>query len=160
MSISGATPCLWFDRNAEDAATFYVEHFNGKLGTVARYGEGAPLPAGTAMMLDFEILGRKFCALNGGPYYQKTPGISFIVDCDTQEELDQIWNGLAAGGKEMQCGWVTDRFDVSWQVVPRRMPVWMGGGDPAATARVVAAFMPMVKLDIATLEAAFAGKDT
>jgi predicted 3-demethylubiquinone-9 3-methyltransferase (glyoxalase superfamily) len=158
MSISGATPCLWFDTQAEEAATFYVGLMGGTLGRISRYGEGTPMPAGTAMMVEFTILGRSFTALNGGPHYAQTPAVSFIIDCDTQGEIDRLWDAFGDGGKPMQCGWITDRFGVTWQVAPRKLAEWMTRGDSAATGRVVAAFMPMAKLEIAPLEAAFKGE--
>ena len=151
------TPFLWFDSEAEEAAKLYTSLFpNSKIGKTARYGEGMPGPAGSVMTIEFELDGQKFVGLNGGPIFRFTEAVSFTIDCEDQAELDHYWNGLlAGGGTESQCGWLKDRFGLSWQVVPRRMGEWMS--NPATGAKVAAAFMPMKKLDIATLEAAAAG---
>jgi predicted 3-demethylubiquinone-9 3-methyltransferase (glyoxalase superfamily) len=151
------TPFLWFDTQAEEAAKLYTSLFpNSKIGKTARYGEGMPGPAGSVMTIEFELDGQKFVGLNGGPVFKFTEAVSFTIDCEDQAELDHYWNGLiAGGGVESRCGWLKDRFGVSWQVVPRRMGEWMS--NPKTGAKVAAAFMPMTKLDIATLEAAAAG---
>jgi predicted 3-demethylubiquinone-9 3-methyltransferase (glyoxalase superfamily) len=151
------TPFLWFDTEAEEAAKLYTSLFpNSKIGKTARYGEGMPGPAGSVMTIEFELDGQTFVGLNGGPIFKFTEAVSFTIDCEDQAELDHYWNGLiAGGGTESQCGWLKDRFGVSWQVVPRRMGEWMG--NPRTGAKVAAAFMRMKKLDIATLEAAAAG---
>ncbi|HEV2533058.1 VOC family protein [Phenylobacterium sp.] len=151
------TPFLWFDTEAEAAATLYTSLFpNSRIGKTARYSEGMPGPAGSVMTIEFELDGQKFVGLNGGPIFKFTEAVSFQIDCEDQAELDHYWNGLlAGGGQESQCGWLKDRFGVSWQVVPRRMGEWMS--NPGTGAKVAAAFMPMKKLDIATLEAAAAG---
>ena len=113
------TPFLWFNNNAEDAVNFYTSIFkNSKVGTVTRYGDAGPGPKGSVMTASFQIEGQEFVALNGGPVYQFTPAISFVVNCETQAEVDYYWDKLSAGGREVQCGWVTDKFGVSWQVVP------------------------------------------
>ncbi len=158
MSISGGAPCLWFDTKAEEAASFYVTLFDGTIGRISRYGEGTPMKPGTAMTVEFDILGKRFSALNGGTHYSQTPAVSFFVECDTQDEIDHIWDALCQDGKPMQCGWVTDRFGVTWQVIPRNLATWMSSDDSVATARVVAAFMPMVKLEIAAIQTAFEGR--
>ena len=149
--------CLWFDRNGEEAATLYTSLFeNSRIGSVSRYGKGAPLPEGTALMVEFILDGVPYQALNGGPVYKLSEAVSLSVSCDTQAEIDRLWSALTAnGGRESRCGWLVDRFGLSWQIVPSMMASWMT--DPARAARVMAAFMPMQKLDIATLEAAARG---
>jgi predicted 3-demethylubiquinone-9 3-methyltransferase (glyoxalase superfamily) len=159
MSLYPPVPCLWFNMNAEDAANYYVAHLGAKIGKISRYGEGTPMPAGTAMMVEFEILGQVFCGLNGGPHYTQSPAVSFILECDTQDDIDRLWAVFSEGGRPMQCGWITDQFGVTWQVTPRKLAAWMTSGDGAGIGRVMAAFMPMVKLNLATLEAAFEGRD-
>lgn len=154
------TPFLWYDTQAEEAARFYVDLFpNSKLGEISRYGEGAPMPAGTVMTVSFDLAGQAFTALNGGPHYKFDAAISFVIHCKDQAEVDHFWNGLTSnGGKEVQCGWCTDRFGVSWQVVPDRFFELVGDPDPAVRNRVFGAMMQMIKLDIAKLEAAAKGE--
>lgn len=150
--------CLWFDTDAEDAAKLYVSLFpNARITHVARYPEGLPGDrAGQVMTVEFELDGTSFVGLNGGPQFKFDEAVSFQIMVKDQAELDHYWNGLiAGGGQESQCGWLKDRFGVSWQVVPTRMAEWMK--NPKTGAKVAAAFMPMKKLDIATLEAAAAG---
>jgi predicted 3-demethylubiquinone-9 3-methyltransferase (glyoxalase superfamily) len=150
--------CLWFDTAAEEAAKLYTSLFpNSRIGAVARYPEGVPGErAGQVMTVEFELDGVPFVGLNGGPHFQFSEAVSFQIMVKDQAELDHYWNGLiAGGGQESQCGWLKDRFGVSWQVVPARMGEWMK--NPKTGAKVAAAFMPMKKLDIATLEAAAAG---
>ena len=148
-------PCLWFDDKAEDAANFYVSIFtNSKITSLSRYGDSGPLPKGTVMVAKFHLNGQEFMALNGGPEFQFTPAISLMVKCKTQQEIDEYWNQLTAGGKEVQCGWLEDRFGVSWQIVPEIMDEYLKDKDPERTERVMAAMMKMVKLDIATLKQA------
>ena len=152
------TPFLWFDDQAEEAAKYYVSIFrNSKVGSVARYGESAAKasgrPAGSAMTVEFELDGQKFVALNGGPVFKFNESVSFVVNCDTQEELDRVWNKLSAGGAEVQCGWLKDKFGVSWQVVPTVLPKLMQG---AKADKVMNAILKMKKLDIAALERAAA----
>ena len=151
-------PFLWFTDQAEDAANFYVSLFkNSKVTRVTRYGEAGPGPKGTVMTAEFELDGQRFVALNGGPHYSFTPAVSFVVNCDTQQEIDRLWDALSEGGDPaaQQCGWLKDRFGLSWQVVPSNMGTLMGG--PNAN-RVVQALMPMKKLDVATLQRASEGK--
>src|SRR5450631_3224054 len=113
------TPFLWFDSQAEEAANFYVSTFkNSKIGSISRFPEGSPGPAGKVMTVEFQLEGQNFVALNGGPVYQFTPAISLHVNCETQEEVDALWSKLAGGGKEVQCGWVTDKYGISWQIIP------------------------------------------
>lgn len=152
------TPCLWFNDNAETAANFYVSVFkNAKINAVSHYGEGAPMPKGTVLTVDFTLNGQNFTALNGGPVFQLSEAVSFMIPCETQEEVDHYWEKLTAdGGKAVQCGWLKDKFGLSWQVVPSILPKLMTG-DPARAARVMGAVMKMVKLDIAALEKAAAG---
>jgi predicted 3-demethylubiquinone-9 3-methyltransferase (glyoxalase superfamily) len=152
------TPCLWFDDQAEAAAVLYTSVFpNSRITKIARYPEGAPRPAGLVMTIAFELDGKSFMALNGGPHYQHSPAISFVVDCETQVQVDHYWDRLVEGGQPSQCGWLTDRFGVSWQIVPKILPELMGSSDPARARRVTEAMMKMVKLDIPALERAHDG---
>ena len=153
------TPFLWFDNNAEEAAKFYVSVFkNSKIGKVARYGEAGPGPKGTVMTVEFELDGQKFVALNGGPQFKFTEAVSFVVNCKTQKEVDTIWEKLSAGGQEVQCGWLKDKFGLSWQIVPTVMTELLTDRDPKKSQRVMKAMLKMVKLDIAALERAYEGK--
>lgn len=152
------TPFLWFDRNAEEAARFYVSVFpDGEILSVSHYGEHAPMPAGTVMVVHFRIHGQKFMALNGGPQYTFNPAVSFLVKCATQEEIDRFWARLLEGGREIECGWLQDRFGLSWQIVPEALETMLASRDAAAVQRMVQALMTMKKLDVAALERAFAG---
>lgn len=152
------TPFLWFDGKAEEAANFYTSVFkHSKIKHVARYPEGAPGPAGTAMLVDFEIEGQGFQAVNGGPYYTITPGISFVIDCADQAEVDYYWDKLLEGGSAQQCGWLTDQFGVSWQVVPKILGQLVGSDDREKAGRAMQAMMGMVKLDVAELQRAYDG---
>ena len=147
------TLCLWFDGRAEEAMNFYTSVFDdAKTGSVSRYGDGGPAPAGSVMVATFEINGQKIMALNGGPMYQFTPAISIVVTCQTQEEIDNYWDKLSAGGATNRCGWLTDKFGVSWQVVPANMGKLMQNPDPAKAANIMSAMMKMEKLDIKALE--------
>ena len=149
-------PCLWFDHQAEDAAKFYTSTFpNGKLGGITHYGEGAPLPAGTVLTVTFQLEGAEFMALNGGPHYSITPGVSFVIGCEDQEEVDYYREKLGDGGRYDQCGWLTDRFGVTWQVVPTMLGRLMELGDGRKTGAMMGAMMQMVKLDIAALQKAW-----
>jgi predicted 3-demethylubiquinone-9 3-methyltransferase (glyoxalase superfamily) len=150
--------CLWFDNKAEEAMNFYTAIFrNSKIGKVARYGDAGPGPKGSVMTATFELDGREFMALNGGPMYKFTPAISFVVNCKTQEEVDHHWNKLLEGGAAQQCGWLTDQFGVSWQIVPTILGELMTDKDPAKAKRVMEAMLKMVKLDIKTLQQAYEG---
>lgn len=154
--MSRITPFLWFDTQAEEAMTFYTSVFrNSRIGSVARYGDSGPGPKGTVMTASFTLDGQDFIALNGGPQFTFTPATSFVVNCETQEEVDYYWDKLSAGGRTDRCGWLTDRFGLSWQVVPRQLSQLLSQGGPAA-GRVVQALMQMEKLDIAKLQAAAA----
>jgi predicted 3-demethylubiquinone-9 3-methyltransferase (glyoxalase superfamily) len=153
------TPCLWFDTQAEEAARFYVSVFRrSRIGTISRYGEGMHLPAGTVLTVMFELDGQQFMALNGGPGHPHTQAISLMIWCDSQEEIDRHWARLTEGGKEIQCGWLQDRYGVSWQVVPAAFQEWMESPDEAAKARMIQAVMGMVKLDAAAMRRAFEGR--
>lgn len=156
------TPFIWFNDQADEAATFYVSLFNNSRVTKrTRYGdEGAVVsgrPAGSIMTVEFQLEGQKFVALNGGPCFVLNSAISFVVDCTTQEEVDRLWEELAAGGQIQQCGWLTDRFGVTWQIVPRVLNEMLTDQDPAKANRVMRAMLPMKKLDIAALQAAYNG---
>ncbi|WP_295585528.1 VOC family protein [uncultured Lamprocystis sp.] len=157
--MSKIAPCLWFNGEAEAAAALYVSLFpDASVAAVSRYGEGMPFPAGTAMMVEFTLAGQRFQALNGGPQFPHTAAISLSVDCATQAELDHFWQGLTAdGGAPGQCGWLKDRFGVSWQIVPMALGEIMTRDDVAGKARALQAMMGMTKLDICALEAAYAG---
>ena len=150
---------LWFDRNAEEAARFYTSVFRGgKMLDTMRYTEAGPRPKGEVLTVSFELFGHVFVALNGGPQYAYTPAVSFMVECETQEELDGYWDALADGGKPIQCGWITDKFGVTWQITPSILMGMIQDKDSARAARVTRAMMGMVKLDIAALKAAYNGE--
>ena len=150
------TPCLWFDGTAEQAVAFYHSVFpETRILDVLRYGAGAPMPEGTVLTITFTLRGQEFVAMNGGPHYAPTPGISFFVHCDTQEEIDRLWDRLAEGGKPIQCGWITDRFGITWQIVPHGLLEMLQDKDKAKSARVMQALMGMVKLDAHALRAAY-----
>jgi predicted 3-demethylubiquinone-9 3-methyltransferase (glyoxalase superfamily) len=149
------TPFLWFDNKAEQAARFYTSIFKGsKTLDIARYGKGSPGKPGSVMTVRFRILGQEFTALNGGPVFKITPAVSFVVHCKTQREVDYYWRRLSAGGKEVQCGWLEDRYGVSWQIVPDVLIRLLTGTDRAKAERVTTAMMKMVKLDIKSLRRA------
>jgi predicted 3-demethylubiquinone-9 3-methyltransferase (glyoxalase superfamily) len=146
------TPFLWFDDNAEEAAQYYLSIFpNSKILKVVRYTEAGPGPAGKVLTVNFELDGREFTALNGGPQFRFSEAISFVVSCETQAEIDRLWRALAVDGKEGQCGWVRDKYGLWWQLVPPILPELLGGGDRARAARAMQAMMKMSKLDIAAL---------
>jgi predicted 3-demethylubiquinone-9 3-methyltransferase (glyoxalase superfamily) len=149
------TVCLWFDTNGEDAATFYTSLFpNSRIVDVTRHGSAGPRPEGTVMTVSFELNGRKFVALNGGPNYTFSEAISFQVSCETQEEVDGYWSKLSEGGEEGPCGWLKDRFGVSWQIVPTALPRLLADPDPERSQRVMQAMMEMKKIEIDALERA------
>jgi predicted 3-demethylubiquinone-9 3-methyltransferase (glyoxalase superfamily) len=157
------TPFLWFDTQAEEAANFYVSIFkNSRIKGMARYdGESAQTagrPPGSVMTVQLELDGQEFVALNGGPMFKFTEAISFVVNCETQDEIDHFWKALSAGGQEVQCGWLKDRFGVSWQVVPAALEEMLQDRDPEKPKRVMAAIMKMTKLDIGELRRAYEGK--
>ena len=165
MSIvkSRITACLWFDTQAEDAAKFYVSIFkNSKLGKISRYGKAGQevhkKPPGSVMVAEFEVDGQKFTALNGGPQFKFSEAISFQVSCDTQEEIDHFWDKLTEGGQPGPCGWLKDKYGLSWQIIPSALGEMMSGPDPEKSQRVMTAFMQMKKFDIAKLRQAYDGK--
>jgi predicted 3-demethylubiquinone-9 3-methyltransferase (glyoxalase superfamily) len=149
-------PCLWFDGAAEEAALFYCRTFNNSAVTkTVRFPAGAP-QAGAVLTVQFLVDGVEFLALNGGPQYKFTPAVSFVVTCDTQDDVDRYWAALTAdGGSEVRCGWLVDKFGVSWQIVPRGLPDLISSPDAAANARAMSAMMQMNKLDLAVMERAF-----
>ena len=152
------TPCLWFDIEGEEAAEFYTSVFpSSKIVDVARYGEGGPRPEGTVMTVTFELDGQRFVALNGGPEFTFNEAISFQVSCETQEEVDVFWSTLSEGGEEGPCGWLKDRYGVSWQIVPTRLPELLGDPDREKSQRVMVAMLSMRKIEIDGLERAAAG---
>ena len=157
------TPCLWFDSKAEEAARFYVSVFkNARIGRISRYGdEGFEIhgrPEGSVMTVEFEIEGQPFTALNGGPHFKFNEAISFQMPCETQEEIDHYWKRLSAGGEIQQCGWLKDKFGVSWQIFPADLPAMMRDTDKTKATRAMHAMLGMKKFDIAELRAAYEGR--
>jgi predicted 3-demethylubiquinone-9 3-methyltransferase (glyoxalase superfamily) len=149
-------PCLWFDGKAEEAMKFYTSIFkNSKVGNVMRYGDAGPGQKGTVMAATFELEGQEFMALNGGPMFKFSPAISFFVKCETQEEVDDLWAKLLEGGAPQQCGWLTDKFGVSWQIVPTILGEMLQDKDAEKAKRVMQAMLKMVKLDIKLLKQAY-----
>lgn len=157
--MQSITPFLWFDKEAEEAANFYVSIFrDAKILTVSRYGDAGPGPKGQAMVVKFELMGQVFMALNGGPHFKFTEAISFLVDCDAQEEVDYYWEKLlAGGGQPSQCGWLKDKYGLSWQIVPTILGQLMADKEPEKSKRVMQAMLRMVKLDVAELKRAYDG---
>jgi len=151
------TPFLWFDNNAEEAMNFYVSIFkNSKILSVTRYGDAGPGPKGTVMTGTFQLEGQQFIALNGGPHFKFTEAISLFVNCDTQEEVDDLWSKLIAdGGAPSQCGWLKDKFGLSWQIIPAVLMELMSDKDPSRSKRVMEAMLPMTKIDIHRLKQAY-----
>jgi predicted 3-demethylubiquinone-9 3-methyltransferase (glyoxalase superfamily) len=153
------TPFLWFNDDAEAAVKTYVSLIpNSKILETSRYGEGGPMPAGTAMTVRFQIAGQELLALNGGPHYQHTPAFSLMINCETQEEVDRYWDKLGDGGRYDQCGWLQDKWGLSWQITPVVLPQLLQDKDKARAGRAMAAMMTMQKLDIAALQRAADGK--
>ena len=153
------SPFLWFNDNAEEAASFYTSIFkNSKILDVARYGEGGPGPTGSVMTINFQIEGQEYIALNGGPHFKFTEAISFSVNCETQEEVDELWAKLSEGGQESRCGWLKDKYGLSWQVNPRILGEMLSDKDPEKSKRVMEAMLQMNKIDIKTLRQAYDGK--
>ena len=152
------TPFLWFDGQAEEAMNFYTSIFkNSKIGNVSRYGEAGPGAKGSVMVASFELNGLEFTALNGGPQFKFTEAISLYVDCDSQEEVDYFWSKLSEGGTIQQCGWLKDKFGVSWQIIPSALPKLLGDPDRANASRVMQAMLQMKKIDVAKLQQAYDG---
>ena len=152
------TPFLWFDNQAEEAANFYVSIFkNSKILGVSHFGEAGPGPAGTVLTVTFQLDGQEFTALNGGPHFTFTEAISFFVNCETQQEVDELWAKLTAGGEESMCGWLKDKYGLSWQIVPKALMELMQDEDPVKARRVTEAMLQMRKIDIAKLQQAYEG---
>jgi predicted 3-demethylubiquinone-9 3-methyltransferase (glyoxalase superfamily) len=152
------TPFLWFDGNAEEAMNFYVSIFkNSKVVKVTRYGVGGPGPSGSVMSATFQLQGQEFFALNGGPQFTFTPAISFFVNCETQPEVDELWEKLSAGGKKERCGWLKDKYGLSWQIIPSALGKLLSDPDPEKSKRVMMAMLQMDKIDIAGLQRAHGG---
>jgi predicted 3-demethylubiquinone-9 3-methyltransferase (glyoxalase superfamily) len=158
MDMPKISPFLWFDNQAEEAMNFYVSIFkNAKVGSVSRYGDAGPGPKGSVMVVSFELEGMKFTALNGGPQYKFTEAISLYVDCDSQEEVDHYWEKLSAGGQVQQCGWLKDKFGLSWQIIPSALPKLLSDPDKGRAMRAMQAMLQMKKIDVAALQKAAAG---
>ena len=151
------TPFLWFDNQAEEAMNFYVSIFkNSKIGGITHNGDAGPGPKGTVMSATFQLEGQEFFALNGGPHFKFTPAISMFVDCKTQQEVDELWEKLSAGGEKQQCGWLQDKFGLSWQIIPSALGELMNDPDPVKAGRVMQAMLKMTKIDIEGLKRAYA----
>jgi predicted 3-demethylubiquinone-9 3-methyltransferase (glyoxalase superfamily) len=156
VPIQKITPFLWFDHQAEEAAALYTSIFpNSKVIKVLRYGKAGPGPAGSVMTVEFQLQGQSFVALNGGPHFKFTEAISFVVNCQTQEEVDAYWEKLSVGGTEVECGWLKDKFGLSWQIVPTVLPDLLSDPDPEKSGRVMKAMLTMKKLDIRALKQAY-----
>jgi predicted 3-demethylubiquinone-9 3-methyltransferase (glyoxalase superfamily) len=152
-------PFLWFDDKAEEAVNFYVSIFkNSKVGRVTRYGDAGPGPKGSVMSATFQLEGQEFYALNGGPMFKFTEAISLFVNCETQTEVDELWEKLSAGGEESRCGWLKDKYGLSWQIIPTVLGRMLGDQDPDKAKRVMNAMLQMGKIDIARLQQAYDGK--
>ena len=158
-ALSKITPCLWFDTQSEEAATFYTSIFeNSRILQVIHYGSAGPRPEGMVMMVTFELDGQEFIALNGGPEFTFDEAISFQVNCESQAEVDKFWTKLAEGGEEGPCGWLKDKFGVSWQIVPTALGKMLTDPDPARSARVMQTVLQMKKLDLHALQKAYEGQ--
>ncbi len=156
--MKGITPCLWFDTQAEEAAKFYTSIFKGsKTGPIARYGKAGPGPEGSVLTTVFELAGQEFMGLNGGPVFKFNEAVSFIVNCEDQKEVDYYWEKLSKGGEKGVCGWLKDKFGVSWQIVPIELSRLMADSDPEKVERVTRAMLQMKKLDVAKLKRAYKG---
>jgi predicted 3-demethylubiquinone-9 3-methyltransferase (glyoxalase superfamily) len=150
------TPFLWFNDQAEEAMNFYISVFrNAKAGEIRRYAEGGPAPQGSVMSASFQIEGQELVAFNGGPHFSFTPAISLFVDCKTQEEVDELWSKLSEGGQPQQCGWVTDRFGLSWQIIPSALGEMLQDKNKAKSKAAMQAMMKMHKIDVQRLQHAF-----
>jgi predicted 3-demethylubiquinone-9 3-methyltransferase (glyoxalase superfamily) len=156
--VQKINPFLWFDNQAEEASKFYVSIFkNSRINKIVHYGAAGPGPEGSVMTVAFELEGQEFTALNGGPVYKFTEAVSFVVNCDSQDEVDYYWEKLTDGGEESVCGWLKDKYGLSWQIVPTVMVEMMSDPDPEKAKRVTEAMLKMVKIDIKTLEIAYEG---
>jgi len=152
------TPFLWYDGNAEEAVNSYVSIFkDARVITMTRYGDTGPGPKGSVMTAVFQLFGQEFIALNGGPQFKFTPAVSFVVNCETQKEVDEYWEKLSVGGRTDQCGWLTDKYGLSWQIVPTVLGKFLSDKDPQKANRVMQALMKMTKLDIERLQRAYDG---
>ena len=150
------TPFLWFDGKAEEAMDFYVSIFkNSKRGRISRYGDAGPGPKGTVMSVTFQLDGQEFMALNGGPHFTFSPAISLFVNCKTQEEVDELWEKLSEGGEKSQCGWLKDKYGLSWQIIPSALGEMLGDTDPEKSKRVMQAMLQMKKIEISGLKQAY-----
>ena len=150
------TPFLWFDGQAEEAMNFYISIFkDSKIINVSRYGEAGPGPKGTVMSATFQLEGQQFMALNGGPHFTFTPAISLFVNCEVQEEVDELWKKLSAGGSEERCGWLKDKFGLSWQIIPSALGKLLGDKDPEKAKRVMMAMLKMNKIEVKKLQEAY-----
>jgi len=159
MTTDGFTTCLWFDGQAEEAANHYVSIFeNAKIGRIGRNTEAGPGPAGSVLAVEFELNGQKFVALNGGPQFTFNESISFQIFCEDQDEVDYYWSKLSEGGEESVCGWLKDKYGLSWQVIPAGLIEMLSDSDPEKAKRTTEAMFAMVKLDIAALESAYRGE--
>jgi predicted 3-demethylubiquinone-9 3-methyltransferase (glyoxalase superfamily) len=158
--VQKIVPNLWFESETEEAVKYYTSIFkNSKILEVSHYTEAGPLPAGTVLTVDFELDGQRFTAINGGPVdFKFNESVSFLVNCDTQEEIDELWGKLGAGGQEIQCGWLKDKYGLAWQIVPTRMGELLADKDTEKVNRVMKAMLQMVKIDIDTLEKAYRGE--
>jgi predicted 3-demethylubiquinone-9 3-methyltransferase (glyoxalase superfamily) len=160
MATQKITPFLWFDNNAEEAVNLYTTIFkDSKIGKVSRYGDAGPGPKGQVMVMQFTIEGQEFSALNGGPHFKFTEAVSFMVNCETQAEVDYFWDKLISnGGKPSQCGWLKDKFGLSWQIIPSALGKLMSDPDPAKSGRVMQAMLKMTKIEVAELQRAYDNK--
>lgn len=158
-NVQKITPFFWFNGDAEEAVAFYSALFpDSRTLSVVRWGEVGPGPAGSVLNMEFELAGQRFIALNGGPQYKFSPATSLFITCEDQAEVDHFWDGLlAGGGVPSRCGWLDDKFGMTWQVIPKALMRWMMNPDPAISGRVMEAMMGMVKIDVAAIEAAAAG---
>jgi predicted 3-demethylubiquinone-9 3-methyltransferase (glyoxalase superfamily) len=158
-TLQKITPHLWFDANAEEAVNFYVSIFeNSRILNMSRYGDAGPGPKGSVMAIGFELEGQRFAAINGGPHFKFSEAISFLIWCDTQGEIDRRWNALVAGGAAQPCGWLKDKFGLSWQINYSGVPQMMSDPDPARSARIMKAMMQMTKIDLQKLKDAYDGR--
>jgi predicted 3-demethylubiquinone-9 3-methyltransferase (glyoxalase superfamily) len=159
LNTQQIVPFLWFDNNAEEAVTLYTSLFeNSRITGMARYGKEGPGPEGRVMTISFELNGTAFSAINGGPHFKFTEAISFVINCNTQQEVDHYWTSLLEGGSASQCGWLKDKFGLSWQIVPTILPKLLQSGEPIKSGRMMKAMMKMVKLDIKELQDAYNGE--
>lgn len=150
------TTFLWFDNQAEEAANFYCSVFkNSKILSLSHYGEAGPQPAGSVLTVKFQLEGQEFVALNGGPHFSFTPAISLYVNCESQAEVDELWEKLTAGGEESMCGWLVDKFGLSWQIIPSQLLDYLNGKDPEKSVRATQAMFQMKKIDLAAIEQAY-----